>query len=105
VGIKAEDWKKKLEEVFNSNKYHRSLAIVECLALNDVNNCHLVQRNAKHLQIKTECLRAVMALVKPDIELVKTALIQIHEKKKRDKDKKQKFASREENLNVDELLE
>ena len=46
-----------------------------------------------------------MALVKPDIELVKTALIQIHEKKKRDKDKKQKFASREENLNVDELLE
>ena len=46
-----------------------------------------------------------MALVKPDIELVKTALIQIHEKKKRDKDKKQKFSTREENLNVDELLE
>jgi hypothetical protein len=35
-------WKKKLEEVFGVNKYHRSLAIVECLSLNDVNNCNLV---------------------------------------------------------------
>jgi len=41
-GAKADEWKKKLEEVFNSNKYHRSLAIVECLSLNDVHNCHLV---------------------------------------------------------------
>ena len=46
-----------------------------------------------------------MALVKPDIELVKTALIQIHEKKKRDKDKKNKFAIKDDNLNVDELLD
>lgn len=41
-GCKADEWKKKLEEVFSSNKYHRSLAIVECLSLNDVSNCHLL---------------------------------------------------------------
>jgi hypothetical protein len=41
-GCKSEEWKKKLEEIFNTNKYHRSLAIVECLSLNDLNNCHLV---------------------------------------------------------------
>jgi hypothetical protein len=104
-GAKADEWKKKLEEVFNSNKYHRSLAIVECLSLNDVHNCHLVQRNARHLQIKTECLRASMALIKPDIELVKTALIQIHEKKKRDKEKRAKFSAKEPNLDIDALLE
>lgn len=46
-----------------------------------------------------------MALVKPDIELVKTALIQIHEKKKRDKEKKEKLDAKEPDLNLDDLLE
>lgn len=46
-----------------------------------------------------------MALVKPDIELVKTALIQIHEKKKRDKDKRAKFSAKEPGLDIDGLLE
>lgn len=46
-------------------------------------------------------------LVKQDIELLKQALIQIHEKKKRDQEKKDKLASKEQNpdVNVDELLE
>lgn len=46
-----------------------------------------------------------MALVKPDIELVKTALIQIHEKKKRDKEKRAKFNAKEPSLDIDALLE
>jgi hypothetical protein len=29
--LAPEAWKKKLEETFTNNKYHRSLAIVECL--------------------------------------------------------------------------
>lgn len=73
--LNAETWRKKLEEVFSVNKYHRSLAIVECLSLNDVNNCHLVQRNAKHLGVKTQCLKVAIELIKADILLVKNALI------------------------------
>ena len=98
-------WKKKLEEVFSVNKYHRSLAIVECLSLNDVNNCNLVQRNAIHLEVKKTCLKNAIDLVKQDIDLVKNALIQIHEKKKRDKEKKEKLAAKEEDVDIDELLE
>ena len=29
--ILPDAWKKKLEDIFQANKYHRSLAIVECL--------------------------------------------------------------------------
>jgi len=103
--VNADAWKKKLEEVFSVNKYHRSLAIVESLSLNDVNNCNLVRRNAQHLQIKTQCLQLAIGLVKPEIEVVKQALVQIHEKKKRDNEKKEKLAVREHDDGIDELLE
>lgn len=53
------------------NKYHRSLAIVESLSLNDVNNCNLAQRNAEHLTQKTACLKLAIEMVKPDIDVVK----------------------------------
>jgi len=33
--ILPEAFKKKLEEIFSGNKYHRSLAIVECLQTNE----------------------------------------------------------------------
>ena len=47
-----------------------------------------------------------MEFVKGDIELVKQALIQIHEKKKRDREKKEQLLNRGEvDMNVDELLE
>jgi len=48
----ADAWKKKLVEIFSMNKYHRSLAIVECLSLNDVYNCHLIDRKATHYDLK-----------------------------------------------------
>lgn len=103
--VNAEAWKKKLEEVFSVNKYHRSLAIVESLSLNDVSNCNLVQRSAQHLTVKSACLRLAFDMVKPEIEVIKQALVQIHEKKKRDKDKKEKLASRENDDDLDEMLE
>jgi len=76
------------------NKYHRSLAIVECLAMNDVSNCHLVDRSAMHLDVKAACLKTSLEFVMPDIQLLKNALIQIHQKKQRDKEKKEKLQAR-----------
>ena len=40
--LTAEAWKKKIEETFAQNKYHRSLAVVECLSFNDPLNCRLI---------------------------------------------------------------
>jgi hypothetical protein len=102
--LAAADWKKKIDETF-AGKYHRSLAIVECLVLNDVSNCHLIQRNAKHLKMKTACLKLAVETVKADITMVREALLQVHDKKKRDKDKKEKFANRTEEDDLDELLD
>jgi hypothetical protein len=45
-------------------------------------------------------------LVKADIELVKKALNQLHEKKKRDKEKKEKLANKEGGeIDVEDILE
>ena len=52
-GLTADTWKKRVQEVFNMNKYHRSLAIVESLSMNDVSNCRLVDRTALHLELKS----------------------------------------------------
>lgn len=47
------------------------------------------------LPVKTQALKLALDLVKTDIELLKQALIQIHEKKKRDREKKDALANRE----------
>lgn len=86
------------------NKYHRALAIVECLAMNDVNNCRLVDRSAMHFDLKLACLKSCLDLVMPDINIVKNSLIQIHEKKKRDKQKKEMLLERADDENVEALL-
>lgn len=59
------------------------------------------------MQVKTQALKLSLDLVKTDIELLKQALIQIHEKKKRDREKKETLATRDSqpDLNVDEFLE
>ena len=103
--VNADAWKKKLEESFSVNKYHRSLAIVESLSLNDTNNCNLVQRNAQHLQVKAACLKTAFEICRPEIDVVKNALVQIHEKKRRDKEKKEKLANRDNDDGLDELLD
>jgi len=73
--LNAEAWKKTLTEIFAMNKYHRALAVVECLAMNDVNNCRLVDRSAMHFDLKVACLKSCLDLVLPDINIVKNALI------------------------------
>ena len=59
------------------------------------------------MQVKTQALKLSLDLVKTDIELLKQALSQIHEKKKRDREKKETLATRDSqpDLNVDEFLE
>ena len=54
----------------------------------------MLDRNAKHYDLKVACLKASLDMVMSDIQLVKNALIQIHQKKQRDKEKKDKFATR-----------
>ena len=57
------------------------------------------------LPTKTTALKLAVDLVKADIELVKQALVQVHEKKKRDRVKKEQLVNKEADVNVDELLE
>jgi len=61
---------------------------LECLCLNDPANFQLVHRNQKQFTIYATATKLVIDLVRPDIDLVKQALIQIHEKRARDKEKK-----------------
>jgi hypothetical protein len=51
--LTPEAWKKKLEETFISNKYHRSLAIVECLQTNEPFATNPTVRDTKLAKIKT----------------------------------------------------
>lgn len=68
--LNPEAWKKKLEETFTNNKYHRSLAIVECLQTNE--QFQTGQKEESKLQtIKKAALTISVDLVKPDCELVK----------------------------------
>jgi hypothetical protein len=93
-----------VQEVFSINKYHRSLAIVECLSLNDVSNAHLLDRKSLHYDLKVACLKTSLDMLLPDIEIVKNALIQIHQKKQRDKEKKEKLQNRGQDEDLDALL-
>lgn len=69
--LNPDTWKKKIEETFQTNKYHRSLAIAECLSNNDPFSNRLVQRSSKNIAIKAACMKAAVDLIKADIELVK----------------------------------
>ena len=55
--------------------------------------------------IKANALKLVVELLKPDVELVKQALVQVHEKKKRDREKKEKLQNRDPDVDLDELLD
>ena len=103
--LTPESWKKKLEETFANNKYHRSLAIVECLQTNEPFTTSVSAKEAKAGKIVAAALKLVADLVKPDVELVKQALVQVHEKKKRDREKKEKLQTRDPEVDLDELLD
>ena len=59
------------------------------------------------MTVKAQSLKLALDLVKTDIDLLKQSLIQIHEKTKRDREKKETLANKDTNpdLNVDEFLE
>jgi hypothetical protein len=73
--LQPEAWRKKLEETFASNKYHRSLAIVECLQSNDAFSTSVKDKDSKMQRIIADALKQVVELIKPDAELVKQALV------------------------------
>jgi hypothetical protein len=103
--IQPESWKKKLEETFDSNKYHRCLAAVESLSCNEPKNCRVISNSGLELPWKKPATKLAVDMMKADIGLVKEGLIQTHEKKKRDKQKKEQLVSNEEGLDIDEILE
>lgn len=69
--------------------------------MNDVNNCHIVDRSALHFDLKVACLKTCLEMMMPDIMVVKSALIQIHEKKKRDKTKKEVLTTKTDEVNIE----
>ena len=69
--LSPDAWKKKLEDTFANNKYHRSLAIVECLQTNDAFQTSLTSKATKTAKIRSDALEKVVDLIKPDVELVK----------------------------------
>ena len=52
-----------------------------------------------------DALKQVVDLIKPDVELIKQALVQVHEKKKRDREKKEKLQNRDPEIDLDDLLD
>lgn len=92
-----------MEETFANNKYHRSLAIVESLQTNQPFTTSASVKDGS--SIKANALKLVVELLKPDVELVKQALVQVHEKKKRDREKKEKLQNRDPDVDLDELLD
>lgn len=73
--IPPETWKKKLEETFDSNKYHRSLAFMECLTCNEPKNCWVIGNSGLDLPWKKSAAKFAVDMLKPDINLVKDELI------------------------------
>ena len=70
--LAPEAWRKKLEETFVNNKYHRSLVIVECLWTNEPFITSVASRESKIHSIRNDALKNIVEVVEPDIELVKT---------------------------------
>lgn len=73
-------WKKKVEETFAKDKYHRALCVVESLSTEHPDNCIPVEQKTDKAPWKKDALTLAIQLINPDIEIVKEALIQIHEK-------------------------
>lgn len=84
--LTAEQWKKKIEETFPKNKYHRSLCIVESLTTEETENCISIEQKNSKSPWKKDALVQAVTLLTPDIEKVKEAMIQIHEHKKKTKE-------------------
>lgn len=56
-------WKKNVEQTFKSNKYHRSLCIVESLTTDESKKSKPVQQNLKGVEWKKEVLSLGVELI------------------------------------------
>ncbi|CAI2384889.1 unnamed protein product [Moneuplotes crassus] len=97
-------WKKGVEQTFYSNKYHRSLCVVESLTVGDPDRFSPISQNLEGVEWKKEVLIYAIELVIKDIEVVKEALIQRDELKRAKKEKEQVLLN-DPDVNVEELIE
>ena len=102
--ITPEQWKKKVEETFVKDKYHRSLCIVESLTTNEPGHSIPIEQKVDRVPWKKDALNFAIQILNPDIETVKEALIQIHEKKKKAKEQEETMKSDNPEADVDEML-
>ena len=103
--LNAEAWKKKVEETYTKDNYHRALCIVESLTTEEPGNCISIEKKVDKTPWKKTTLPLAVQLINPDIEIVKEALIQIHEKKKNAKEAAENTKKSEDpEADVDELL-
>lgn len=102
--LTPENWKKKVEETFSKDKYHRALCIVESLTTEEPGRSIPIEQTLEKAPWKKDALTHAIALINPDIEKVKEALIQIHEKKKKTKEVEETMKSAEGAVNIDEML-
>jgi len=78
---------------------------MECLSCNEPKNCRVITNSGLELSWKKTALKFAVDMLKPDINLVKDGLIQTHEKRQRDKEKKEKLTVNDKDLDIDDLLE
>jgi hypothetical protein len=102
--ITPDQWKKKVEDTFATNRYHRALCIVESLTTNEPGRGIAIQQKVEAFPWKKDALNLGIQLINPDIQIVKEALIQVHEKKKKVKEQNETMRSGNPNINVDEML-
>ena len=88
-------WKKKVEQTFKSNKYHRSLCIIESLT-SGIYKSKLLDQILKSLEWES--------LILGDLENLKEALIQIDELKRAKREKEQILLS-DPDVDVEELVQ
>ena len=80
--ITPDQWKKKIEDTFEKDKYYRSLRIVESFTTNEPSHSILIEQKVEQVPWKRDALNSTMQIINPDIETVKEALIQIMNKRK-----------------------
>ena len=103
--LTPDQWKKKIEETFPNNRYHRSLSVIESLSTEQPNDSIPIEKKTKNVPWKKDALVQGIQLINPDIEIVKEAMIQIHEQKKKNKEQAETtMKSEDPDAEIDELL-
>jgi hypothetical protein len=95
----------KIEETFPNDRLHRALCVVESLTTEEPGNSITIEKKTNRLPWKRDALSHGIQLINPDIDLVKEALIQIHEQKKKNKEQAEgTMKSEDPEAGIDEML-